>query len=413
MPQSEVSNNEQSADGMATVSDLNDQDVMIQYCLTNKVNKIAIDELLKRGFESLEALKLVTMEDMSSVNIPMGQRRLIFHIAQALNPADSTSGSSGSKTMTTTSVEGNTGIPLTASGVSTGNISIPTTVAGGSAGASLPLNQPAVPSVAVGQLQQQPLSQDIYNQTLLNTLLTQQAQIASAGQSSVSVNTQHGNSHQGLQPMWSDPQVHIASATGKSTSAYYDICDFVAHSLEEEVVVGGQGEQQLVIKAGPKKPRLESLTLSQWSVANLAILYKLANKGKLGGPSLMDYLSYTTKVYQLVQKYSLVSVLLYDREYRKLQGAMNFRWGTDVQHLHTLFLQPRANSGTQGVPANALKKAGSHFPVKPKGDKRFEICRNFNSEKGCSYEQCRFKHKCIVPGCSQGHPATAHSQEKK
>ena len=136
MPQSEISNNEQSADGMATVSDLNDQDVLIQYCLTNKVNKIAIDELLKRGFDSLEALKLVTMEDMSSVNIPMGQRRLIFHIAQALNPADSTSGSSGSKTMTTTSVEGNTGIPLTASGVSTGNISIPTTVAGGSAGAS-------------------------------------------------------------------------------------------------------------------------------------------------------------------------------------------------------------------------------------------------------------------------------------
>lgn len=252
MPQSEVSNNEQSADGMATVSDLYDQDVMIQYCLTNKVNKVAIDELLKRGFDSLEALKLVTMEDMSSVNIPMGQRRLLFHIAQALNPADSTSGSSGSKTMTTTSVEGNTGIPLTASDVSTGNISIPTTVAGVSDGASLPLNQPAMPSVAVGQLQQQPLSQDIYNQTLLNSLLTQQAQIASAGQSSVSVNTQPGNSHQGLQPMWSDPQVHIASATGKSTLAYY-ICDFVAHSLEEEVVVGGQGKQQLVIKAGPKK----------------------------------------------------------------------------------------------------------------------------------------------------------------
>ena len=98
--------------------------------------------------------------------------------------------------------------------------------------------------------------------------------------------------------------------------------------MEEEVVVGGQGEQQLVIKAGPKKPRLESLTLSQWSVANLGILYKLANEGKLGGPSLMDYLSYTTKVYQLVQKYSLVSVLLYDREYRKLQGALGFRWGT-------------------------------------------------------------------------------------
>ena len=68
--------------------------------------------------------------------------------------------------------------------------------------------------------------------------------------------------------------------------------------MEEDVVVGGQGEQQLVIKAGPKKPRLESLTLSQWSVANLAILYRLVNDGRLAGSSLMDYLSYSTKVNQ-------------------------------------------------------------------------------------------------------------------
>ena len=63
-------------------------------------------------------------------------------------------------------------------------------------------------------------------------------------------------------------------------------------------------------------------------------LYNVVNEGKLVGPSLMDYLSYTTKVYQLVQRFSLVSVLLFDREYHKLQGSMNFRWGTDVQHLH-------------------------------------------------------------------------------
>ena len=67
----------------------------------------------------------------------------------------------------------------------------------------------------------------------------------------------------------------------------------------------------------------------------MAILYKLAGDGKLEGPALMDYLSYTTKVYQLVQKYSLASVLLY--EYRKLQGSMGFRLGTDVQHLQYSF----------------------------------------------------------------------------
>ena len=107
-------------------------------------------------------------------------------------------------------------------------------------------------------------------------------------------------------------------------------------AVEEEVVIWGQGEQQIVVKAGPKKPKLENLTLSQWSVANLAILNKLVADGKLKDESLMDYLSYFTKIYQLVQKCSLASVLLYDHEYRQLQANMSFSWGTDGS-ISTLF----------------------------------------------------------------------------
>ena len=55
------------------------------------------------------------------------------------------------------------------------------------------------------------------------------------------------------------PQIHIASATGKSTSTFYDICDFVPHAVEEDLLVRGQGDQQLVIKSGPKKPSLNPL----------------------------------------------------------------------------------------------------------------------------------------------------------
>ena len=164
----------------------------------------------------------------------------------------------------------------------------------------------------------------MYSQTLLNTLLSQQSHLSAlrqlnsgatvspsgsfSGQPSAGVNMTQTGSNVGLQPSWSDPQVHITTATGKSTLTHYDICDFVPHVLEEEMVVGGLGDQQLVIKSGPTKPRLESLTLSQWSIANLAILYKLANEGKLLGASLMDYLSYSTKICQLVQRFSLVSI---------------------------------------------------------------------------------------------------------
>ena len=386
MPQTDAIQDNQSAEAaenMATVGDLSDQDVMIQYCLENKINKTAIDELLKRGFDSLNALRLVNIEDLSSQNIPMGQRRLIFHIAQVLNN-ETTSGQPGSSI---TSPGGNS------------RISQP---------ASVPL--------------QQPVSQDVYNQTFLNTLLQQQTQLSAASATSgmnastsrvnastggVNVSRTESIAH-GPQPSWSDPQIHIASA-----STFHDICDFVPHSIEEDVVVGGEGEQKLVIKSGPKKPRLESLTLSRWSMANLSILYKLVNEGKLLGPRLMDYLSYTTKVYQLVQRFSLI--LLYDREYRKLQATMNFRWGTNVQHLHTLFLQPRPNSGTQGNPTNVQKKGNINQSAfsKPRLDKRIDICRNYNSDKGCSYDQFRYKHKCILPGCGQTHSATVHSQGKK
>ena len=68
----------------ATVSDLSDEDVVINFCLQNKIAKTAIDELLRRGYNSLEALALVEMEDLVSPKIPKGQRRLILHIAATL-----------------------------------------------------------------------------------------------------------------------------------------------------------------------------------------------------------------------------------------------------------------------------------------------------------------------------------------
>ena len=53
MPGTETNAADQNVN-IGLISDLSDQDIMIQYCLTNKVNKVAIDELLKRGFNSLE-----------------------------------------------------------------------------------------------------------------------------------------------------------------------------------------------------------------------------------------------------------------------------------------------------------------------------------------------------------------------
>ena len=169
----------ESGDNTVTVSAMSDMDILIQYYLENKVNKIAVDELLKQGFDSLDMLKLVNMEDLSSQHIPMGQRRLIFHIAQALNKADNTSVSANqSKWLTATPTsEGNTGVSQqlqNAGATSAGNTD---------QSAVSTMTKPLAGNTWVSQAYPGPQQQDVYSQTLFNTLLPQQTQLATLGHS--------------------------------------------------------------------------------------------------------------------------------------------------------------------------------------------------------------------------------------
>ena len=62
---------------------------------------------------------------------------------------------------------------------------------------------------------------------------------------------------------------------------YFDIVDFIGRdTVEEEVVAGKHEGKQIVVKSGVN-PKLESVTLSQWSIVNLAIMYKLMREGRL------------------------------------------------------------------------------------------------------------------------------------
>ena len=220
----------------------------------------------------------------------------------------------------------------------------------------------------------------------------------------------------GINQSWRDPQIYLqAAASGKSSPSYYDVTEFVTGNIEEEIVVGGNGSQQVILKSGPKKPKLESVTLAQWSVANLAILYRLLGEGKLEAPNIMDYLSYTTKICQLVQKFNLVSVLMYYREYRKLQATHGFRWGTDIPHLHSVYLHARpvrqfGQQGGKGYTGSGNNPAWSHHgPVTLEGK---IICKLFNSKGGCHYKDCKSQHQCSQPGCQQEHSAISHAQPK-
>ena len=41
-----------------------------------------------------------------------------------------------------------------------------------------------------------------------------------------------------MQPSWQDPQIHIAAAMDKSGVSYFDVCDVVPYSAEEELLHG-------------------------------------------------------------------------------------------------------------------------------------------------------------------------------
>ena len=164
---------------------------------------------------------------------------------------------------------------------------------------------------------------------------------------------------------------------------------------------------QIVIKSGAK-PKLDGITISQWSIANLAILYVLVGEGKLVGQAVLDYLAYSTKIYQLTQRYENTSVYFYDREYRKLQACHGFHWGCDIPHWQTVLLIPR-------VPRNDKRSKGPYPRSQPRqgaaGPQTVDgrpICKLYNSQRGCNYTDCRFMHVCSHKSCVQAHPVTAH-----
>ena len=61
------------------------------------------------------------------------------------------------------------------------------------------------------------------------------------------------------------------------------IIDYVNNIVpqEEEETLGNQGSAKIVVTYGPKKPKLESISIPQWVVANTRIFLYLTLKGQI------------------------------------------------------------------------------------------------------------------------------------
>ena len=200
----------------------------------------------------------------------------------------------------------------------------------------------------------------------------------------------------------SDPQVYLKGGSA-SKSKHLDIVNFIhlVTPLVEEQVLCNENGVEMLFRTGNKTPSLEVVSTEEWCLANARIMNELLDCGLLGVAGIKDYLSYTVKMCDLFMHFDHVSVLKYDREYRHLQSLYSFRWGTDTPHLYNTCLRPKP-----------LRSATNHDTGRGARKHPVEVCRLFNSNKGCHYgDRCKFVHRCSEPGCRQSHSrATAHVQ---
>lgn len=430
----------------------------------NKIDEDAVERLFEEGFNSLDAIRLLEPDDLPKSKISKGQRKLIIASVQKLNSSEQAGQTEAAAHISAahsatpslivqqqggvqqvlsdmlSSEEAHVTVPnqtatrssepcqsgMLTNPTATGSWGMPPNRA--ATGSSLPLQPQNQTATGGSGAQTGPSGEDPYLRLLQqwqtgqsivqNATPSQTGSYGNLNNDILSGPIQTGQSVNKNVPTvesWRDPQIYLARAAfGKSPPSHLDITDFVTGNVEEEIIVGGNGSQQVVLKSGPKKPKLENVTLAQWCVANNAILYKLVCESKLHPNNILDYISYSTKICELVQRFTLLSVLLYDRNYRQLQAQNGFRWGTDVPHLQNVHLIPRMPRSD----ANQPQKTGPPHPSRTQStpgpltlDGRV-ICKLFNTKGGCHYKECRYVHQCSQSGCHQAHAATTHNQGK-
>ena len=197
--------------------------------------------------------------------------------------------------------------------------------------------------------------------------------------------------------------------TGEKVLKIVDFSDKII-PRDDEKTLSEVGSAKIVVSYGPSKPKLESITLQQWVVANTRIFYTLLQGGKL--PEMADvqhYLAYTVKIMELSARFTWLSILKYDDEFRHLQAAYSYPWSFDSNHLHTVTLQP-ISLGQGGSPKSSIASKSLPNIANYTTDGRI-ICRNFNRSR-CTLHSCNFTHVCNrkINGkaCGLQHANTQH-----
>jgi hypothetical protein len=144
------------------------------------------------------------------------------------------------------------------------------------------------------------------------------------------------------------------------------------------------GEEQIVLRPEETHP-YSGFTLAEWGAANAKVMNHLLQSSVLARSEVEYYLAYTAKVFELATKYEWDSVLEYDHSYREMQAEHGFLWGTFNPHMELQILQPRKPAPRGDNGRTPWKAAAGSAPT--------QECWNFKAKGHCAFgDDCKYSH---------------------
>ena len=216
---------------------------------------------------------------------------------------------------------------------------------------------------------------------------------------------------------------------GKS---YFKITDFVDSIIQtnHEEVLTENSVSRLLINYGPKRIKLEDVSVHQYVVAALRILYQLVETNQLSSYNeIQHYLAYVIKCMEFAMHFEWSSVLHFDDKFRQLQALHGVPWVFESFHLSAKELIPKTRATLANKGRFRASKGRGRFGDRPSASGNYPnaydesvaqytdegqvICKNFNRVKGCSLLDCKFAHVCNrklsnQKACGQTHPKFQH-----